>query len=166
MARNFANPVRHYREHDVCSLVSPAWALQLQRKLLRQSQHGQWTCTRRKWKRRVERYAYGATHSQQGTYQSTNYWVDVVFDTSVNTTPAPPTIYVATCGFRLGDCGTNGDVCRGRLNGPSTYQWRKNGAISGANSSSTPRRSRRQRTRTPGVVVTNFRKARPATMRR
>src|SRR6187200_1676922 len=37
-------------------------------------------------------YKYGATGFPTSTYQSSNYWVDVVFDTTANDTTAPTVV--------------------------------------------------------------------------
>jgi hypothetical protein len=87
------------------------------------------------------RYAYGSSSSfPNSTYLSSNYWVDVVFNTvastAPNTAPAPPVITSQpssqtvtaglTASFSVAVSGT----------APLSYQWRKNGVnISGATSS-------------------------------
>jgi len=84
------------------------------------------------------RYAYGNGSSfPSATYNSANYWVDVAFSSSVNTTPAPPVITTQpvsrtvtagqTASFSVTVSGTSS----------FTYQWKKNGtAVSGATSAS------------------------------
>lgn len=82
-------------------------------------------------------YAYGgASAFPTSTYRSTNYWVDVVFNTSVNAVPAPPAITTQPAGQTVvaGQSATFSVAAAGTA--PLSYQWRKNGAnISGATAS-------------------------------
>jgi hypothetical protein len=84
------------------------------------------------------RYAYGSGSSfPNQNWASANYWVDVVFATSVNTTSTAPVItsQPASSTVVAGQSATFSVAVSGTT--PLTYQWRKNGAnISGANSSS------------------------------
>jgi len=79
-------------------------------------------------------YAYGSGSSfPNTTYRSTNYWIDVVFNSAVNTTPAPPTITSQPAGSTVvaGQTATFSVAATGSA--PLSYQWRRNGAnISGA----------------------------------
>jgi hypothetical protein len=106
------------------------------------------------------RYAYGTSSVfPASTYQSTNYWVDVVFDTTVSTAPIAPAItsqptsqtVIAgqTASFSVTATGT----------APLAYQWRKNGVnISGAISPSytTPVTTTANSGAQFSVVVSNF----------
>ena len=83
------------------------------------------------------RYAYGSGSSfPNQNWASANYWVDVVFATSLNTAPTAPVITSQPAGSTVvaGQSATFSIAASGTA--PLTYQWRKNGAnISGANSS-------------------------------
>jgi hypothetical protein len=83
------------------------------------------------------RYAYGSGSSfPNSTYLSSNYWVDVVFNTVVNAAPAPPVITSQPSGQTLvaGLTATFSVAASGTA--PLSYQWRKNGInISSATSS-------------------------------
>jgi hypothetical protein len=83
-------------------------------------------------------YAYGNTSAfPTNTYKSTNYWVDVVFDNTINPTPVAPSITTQPASRTV----TAGQTAALSITATGTaslgYQWRKNGAaLSGATSSS------------------------------
>lgn len=83
-------------------------------------------------------YAYGSSSSYPtSTYLSSNYWVDVVFNPTVNILPAPPTVATQPAGQTAiaGQTATFSVVATGSA--PLTYQWSRNGAnIGGATSAS------------------------------
>ena len=84
------------------------------------------------------RYAYGSGSSfPKVTYNSANYWVDVVFSSAVNTTPAPPVITSQPVGRTITAGQTASFSVTVSGTSPFTYQWKKNGtAMSGATSAS------------------------------
>jgi hypothetical protein len=79
-------------------------------------------------------FAYGSTPAfPRSTHQSSNYWVDVVFNGAAPVAPSI-TSQPANSSATLGQTATFAVTATGTA--PLTYQWKKNGASVGANSSS------------------------------